>query len=205
MTRRAGRGQLSSIDLLPEDCAPHVAWANQQLALNERTAQNIWEEFNERLAEHDQEISRSAFGRHSVRLADTTARLAETDRIVSAMGDRMAGRSSDDLTIMVSELGKTLVFEILQGAGAGGIDPKGAKALAGAVLDFNRAQATSTKRRAELEREAQERIDAETDKVIEAVREEAGLSDERIAQLRRDFLGVRDAPGVRPDGEGAAT
>ena len=191
---RAGRGQLSSIDLLPEECRPHVAWANQELAQNERTAQDIWEELNDRLEPLGQEISRSAFGRHSVRLAETTARMAETDRIVSAMGERMAGRSSDDLTIMVAELGKTLVFEILQGAGAGGVSPKGAMELAAALKSFNGAQATSSKRRVELEREAEDRIEAEVEKVVEKVSTEAGLTAERAAEIRRKVLGVRTAP-----------
>ena len=195
MGRRAGRGRLSSIDLLPEECRPDVAWANQELARNERPAQDIWTELNERLAAHGHSVSRSAFGRHSVRLADTTARLAETDRIVQAMGERMAGRSSDDLTIMVGELGKTLVFEILQGAGAGGVSPKGAMELAAALKSFNAAQATSSKRRAELEREAEARIEEAVEEVIEKVAAEPGLSADAVDQIRRDVLGIRRPTG----------
>ena len=51
MTRRQGRGRQSSIDLLPEDCDPIIAWAAGELAENSRTQQDIYEEFYTRLGE----------------------------------------------------------------------------------------------------------------------------------------------------------
>lgn len=188
MAKRVGRGQLSKIDMLPEEAQPDIAWANEELRKRERLAKDILAEFNGRLADRGlAPISAAAFNRHSTQLAMTTRRLEETHRIVAALGSRLDETSSDDLTIMVAELGKTLVFELLQGAGVEGMAPKDAKDLAMAARSFAQSQSVSSARRLQLEKQIVDKVDEVTEKVAHA----AGLSADRAAEIRREVLGVR--------------
>jgi hypothetical protein len=188
MAGRRGRGRLSSIDQLPAEAEPDIVWAAGELRKRDRLQIDILAEFNARLADRGLgPISKSAFNRHSMQLAQTTRRIEETHRIVSALGERLDETASDELTVMVAELGKTLVFELLQGAGEEGFKPKDAKELAMAVRSFAQAQSVSSSRRLKLEREMAEKVE----EVTEAVTREAGLSEERAAEIRREVLGVR--------------
>src|SRR3546814_3044775 len=71
-----GRGRLSSIDLLPEEAEPDIVWASEQLRLREKPAKMILAEFNARLADRGiASISKSAWGRYSVRSEEHTSEL----------------------------------------------------------------------------------------------------------------------------------
>ncbi len=195
MARRKGRGRLSSIDLLPPEADPIVLWAAKELDARELPQIDLLEEFNKRLAnlalEHNldiQPISKSAFNRHSIRLSTTARRLKEGRDIAGALTERLGPDQSDSLTIMVSEFIKTLVFEMLEGAEAGSINPKGAAELARALKTAVQAQSISTDRRRKVEKEFADKAE----KAIDKVADEAGLSAEIVSQLRRDFLGVRE-------------
>src|SRR3990167_9509359 len=127
MARRKGRGRLSSIELLPPDAELIVAWAMGELRDRKRHQVEILAEFNERLQALAKEtglvvppISRTAFNRYTLRLASTARRLEETHEIASAITERLQPGESDDLTVMVAETLKTLIFEILEGAAGEG-------------------------------------------------------------------------------------
>lgn len=87
-----GRGRLSNIELLPEECAHVVHWAAQELQKRERHQTEIYAEFTEKLLAiraEDGELdfaipSRSAFNRYSVNLAEMTKRINDTRDIASA-------------------------------------------------------------------------------------------------------------------------
>ena len=114
MSRR-GRGQLSSIELLPDEADCAVAWAAEELNARERTQVDILTEFNERLAELNLgPISASAFGRHSMRLARLGRRRSDVREITKALSARLEPGEVDDLTIMTAETIKMLVFELLE-------------------------------------------------------------------------------------------
>lgn len=192
--RRRGRGRLSAIDRLPEECDAAVAWAAQELSGRDRTQTEIYAEFREKLiavqggtgAGFDVP-SFSAFNRYSLRLAAMTRRIEETRAIATTITERLDAGASDDLTVIAAEAIKTLIFEILQSAGEGGVSTKGAQELANALRAAAAAQSVSTARRQKVEAEFAEKVD----EVVETVGREAGLSAERVAQLRREFLGVR--------------
>lgn len=197
-----GRGRLSALQLLPEPCAPHVAWASAELNRNERSQTDIYREFSERLEatqrEHRGELefaipSFSAFNRHSLRLAAATHRMNEIRQISSSLFDDYDPADSDQLTIIASEAVKTLVMEIYMSKGESGLDPKGAMALANALRAASQAQSVSSARRQKVEAEFAKKAG----KALDAVSKELGLPAERVAQLRRDFLGVR--PIARSD------
>ena len=186
---RKGRGRLSSIDLLPDVATPDIAWAMEELRKRERLQIDILEEFNSRLADHGiTPISSSAFNRHSIKLATIARRIEETRAITSVLTERLEPGDTDDLTIMVAETIKTLVFEMLTTGGEAGFNPKQAKEMAEAIRAASSAQKVSADRRQSIEKELAQKVD----KVTQTIGKEAGLDAETIAKLRRDFLGVRE-------------
>lgn len=208
MTKRAGRGRLSAIDLLPPECDELISWAAQQLGMRSRSQLDIYAEWKQKLIALQGETgvgfdipSFSSFNRYSVKLADITRRLEQTREIAGALSERFDPATSDHLTLVATEAIKSLVFELLQAGGEAGLDPKGAMQLAAALKSALQAQSVSTARRLKVEREFEQKAEA----AIEKVAGEMGLSADRVAQLRREFLGVRpkrdgeSLPGLKKD------
>ncbi len=182
---RTRRGRLSSIDLLPEEAQGDVIWAVEELRKRERLQKDILEEFNGRLADRGiGAVSSSAFNRFAVRKAKAFARLDEVRQISSALTDALGPNTADDLTITVSETIKTLVFEILEGAGQ--ISPKGAMELASALKSAVQAQSISSDRRKRIEADLAKR----TEKAVEEVRKVKGLTAETADEIKAKILGV---------------
>lgn len=94
---------------------------------------------------------------------------------------------ADEVTVMVAELLKVVLLEQLEG---GELKPKEAMELGRALQSVVSAQKTSTEHRKKLEQESAARVAEAFDEAEKAV-SEAGLSADRIAQLRREFLGVK--------------
>jgi hypothetical protein len=196
VARRAGRGRLSAIDQLPDECSEIITWAAKELAQRDLTQLAIYAEFKQKLIALQGETglgfdipSFSSFNRYSLRLASMTRRLQQTREIAAAISERFDAGTSDELTLMAAEAIKTLVFEILDTRGEAGLDPKGAMQLAGALYRAAQAQGVSTSRRIKVEAEFEKKADAAIDKVAG----ELGLTADRTAQLRREFLGVKAA------------
>lgn len=205
-----GRGRLTAIDQLPEECDGIVSWAAQSLADRERTQVDIYSEFKQQLIalQGEQGLafdipSFSAFNRYSLRLAMVSRRLEQTREIAATLSDRMDASGSDDLTLIAAEAIKTLIFEVLQSSGEAGLSPKGAMELANALRAASAAQVSSSNRRLKLEAEAklrkvEEDMKAKAESALDTLSREPGISKDAIARARRDFLGVRpkkkDAP-----------
>lgn len=191
---RTGRGRLSSIDQLPEAADEIVLDIAEQLRKREREQQDILAEFNDRLAEIDLgPISKSAFNRYSMRMAEISRRLDNTREITRVLTDKLQPGQQDDLTVMTAEMIKMLVFELLNEAGDAGISPKGAMEMASAIKNAAAAQRISSDRRAKLESEIAAKVDQAVEQVAEKLEREGGLSADLVAQMRRDFLGVKQA------------
>jgi len=183
----ARRGRLSKIDMLPDEATEDVIWVCQQLAERRLTQKDILAEFNERLAEKGIEaVSRDCLKRKSFRLAATQRRMAEAREMFEGLSSQFTAANVDENTVILGEFIKTLIIELL-GDETGGRSPKQAMELARAYQATVSAQKISTARRQALEAEAKKM----TEKVIEKVTQEAGLSPERAAQIRRDVLGLR--------------
>lgn len=205
-----GRGRLTAIDQLPDECEPIVGWAAQELADRTRTQVEIYGEFKQKLIalQGEQGIdfdipSFSAFNRYSVRLAMISRRLEQTREIAATLSERMDAAGSDDLTLIAAEAIKTLIFEVLQAKGEAGINPKGAMELANALRAASAAQASSSNRRLKLEaeeklRRVESEMKANAEKALDTLSNEPGISKDAIARARRDFLGVR--PMKKKDG-----
>lgn len=198
MSRRTGRGRLSSIELLPPEAEPIVAWAMGELRARKHTQLDILDEFNKRLRKLAAEteiaiepISLSAFNRHALRLATTARRLEETRSIAAALTERLEPGDADDLTVMIAETIKTLIFEILEAGvdkkGRPAIDPKGAMELARALHSAASAQAVSSARRTKVEKEFAAKAAAAIDSVAKA----KGLTAETVSDIKAQILGVK--------------
>jgi hypothetical protein len=191
----AGRGRLSGIELLPEECGSVVSWASDALQDRDRTLTDIYKEFVARLEAVEKEYrgeleiripSFSAFGRYSVRLATMTRRLDETREIATAIASKFDAQASDDLTLIAAEAIKTLIFELLTSKGESGIDPKGAMALANALRASAQAQTVSSDRRRKAEADFAEKAKAAVANVAKA----RGLTADTTDAILSQILGV---------------
>jgi hypothetical protein len=200
MTRRAGRGRLSSIELLPPDAEPVVAWAMGELRERKHTQIDILEEFNKRLRGVASEtgatiepISLSAFNRYAIRLAATARRLEETREIAATITKRLGPDQADDLTVLAAETIKVLIFELLEGSNQEGgdeITTKGAMELARALHSAVSAQHVSSERRRRIEKD----FATQAAKAIDQVSKSEGLSQAVIEAIKSRILGVKGKP-----------
>lgn len=195
--RRRGRGRLSGIELLPEEASDIVVWASRELSKRERMQTDIYAEFRQKLIALQGELGLefnipafSSFNRFSIRQAELGRRLEETRQISSALADRLDGVGNEDLTVMVIEALKTLIFEILSSSGEAGATPEDVLNMARAIQSLVGASKMSNAQRQKFQEELVAATDDAIDKAATVARE-AGVSAERIAQMRRDFLGVR--------------
>lgn len=185
---REGRGRLSSIDLLPEEAEEDVVWALEELRARRHHQSTILAEFNLRLADKDiSPISKSAWNRFAVRKAIQFRRLDEMRRMSSEIVAQLGPESADDVTVMIAEMLKLSMLNLLEGDQ---IAPKAVMELSKALQSTVSAQRGSEEYRRKLEARVSAEMSRAADK-LETVGRENGLSADRIAQLRRDFLGVR--------------
>lgn len=186
--RRQGRGRLSSIDTLPEDAEEDVVWALEALRERKLPQSIILEEFNARLIAKDIDpISKSAFNRYAVRKAIQFRKMDEVRRISSELVDTLGTDEPDDVTVLVAEMIKVSLFRILEDRDAG---PKEVMEMARALQATVSAQRGSEEYRKQLEKRVAQQLEEAADRAEVKMRE-AGLPADRIAQLRRDFLGVK--------------
>lgn len=183
----AGRGRLSSIQMLPAEAADDVLWANQELYANQRPIKDIFEEFNERLAAKGLEpISRTAFYNRSLKLAAAQRRMREAREMFSGLASEFTAEDVDENTIVLGEYLKTLIQELVDD-GAGRKDTKGAQELASAYRSVVAGQKISTDRRMKLVAE----LETKTVQAVEKVARERGLSDDTVEEIKARILGVR--------------
>jgi hypothetical protein len=164
---RRGLGRRSSIDLLPEEAEPDVVWVAEELRQGKRLQIEILAEFNARLADRGiAPVSKSAFGRYSVRKAMQFRQLDEVRRISTELASTLGTGGADELTIAVSEMVKLAAFRQLE---RGMDDPKGVMELARAVQAAAAAAKTSAEYRRRLEEEHNARFEKAVDDVEEQV------------------------------------
>jgi hypothetical protein len=182
--------RLSSIDLVPDYAQDDIVWAISELNQRQRTQQEILFDLNHRLASKGVEpISSSAFNRKALKLRAVQIRLDEARHIFTGIADQFTPEKVDDNNIVLGEFIKMLVFELTQ-ADAAQRSPKDAMELARAFHDTVKGQAISSARRGKL----QDEYRSKTAAALGAVAKKAGLSKERVAELRDEFLGLADTP-----------
>lgn len=184
------RNRLTSMDLVPDEAQDDIVWAIGELNLRQRTQQEILFDLNTRLAQKGVDpISSSAFNRKAVKLRAVQIRLDEARHIFTGIADQFTPEKVDDNNIVLGEFIKMLVFELTQ-ADAAQRSPKDAMELARAFHDTVKGQSMSSARRGKLEEEYRKKTSA----AIGAVARKAGLSKERVTELRDEFLNLADKP-----------
>ena len=191
----AGRGRLSSLDLVPEEGQDDIRWAYGELNKRARTAADILFELNDRLAAKGLEeftVSKSAFGRKSVAIARAGARIAEQRAIFSGIAEHLTPEGMDQGNVALGEFIKTLIAEIISQAEDGGLSADEAMKLAKGFQSAVSAQNLSLARRGKAESALKARVEQAADAAGEVARK-AGLSAETVEALKAEILGVRRA------------
>ena len=197
MKAPTGRGRLSSIDQLPDWADEARVWAFEQLREKKLTQVEILDGFNERLRaaawqegiSHPPQISSSAFNRTAIRIARLGRRLAETREIAAALAPRLDEVGDDQLTLLISNTIKTLVNEMLENAGELAADGATAEMLmftSRALKHAEEAKRISTDTRSKIDKELRDK----TEKAIETVAKERGMTSETVNAIKARVLGV---------------
>lgn len=198
--RTEGRGRLSSIDMLPEEAEPDIIWALEQLRAREMPSKMILAEFNGRLADRGiAPVSKSAWGRYSIRKAIQFRKLDEVQRISGELVTSLGTDGPDSVTVMVAEMVKLAAFQLLED---GNQSSKSIMEISRALSAVVSAQRGSEEYRRRLEQRVSAQLNDAADRV-EKLASEAGLSADRAAELRRDYLGIRPKVAL-PDAGGDA-
>lgn len=189
--RREGRGRLSALDLLPDEAEPDLVWALEALRERAMPQTAILAEFNARLADRKiAGVSKSSFNRWSIRKAQQFRRLDEIRAITGDIIGNLGTDGADNVTMAVGEMVKAAVYERLEGDN----DPKALLALSRSLAAVVAAQRASADHRAKIEAREAAHVTQVADRA-ESVLREAGLGKDRIAELRREFLGVGKGGG----------
>jgi hypothetical protein len=190
-----GRGRLSLIDQMPNECDAIITWAASELSDREKSQTDIYAEFVQRCeelkaaygGELDFEIpSFSSFNRYSMKLAKMTRRMDETRQIVKSLSSGYDVKDSDALTVMAAETLKTLVLQISTMADPEDVRPQDLMHIASAFRQSVQAQSMSSARRQKVEE-----FEAKAGKAVEAVAKARGLTKETSDAILEEFLGVK--------------
>lgn len=191
MSRRSGRGRLSSIDLLPEHADGVVQKALAALAERKKPQVTILNQLNFELAALDppvEPISKSAFNRFSIGFSAQARRLTEAREAAAAMAERMDDMPEGDVGLLLGETIKSLLNDVLVDGMLKGDSPS-IKQLQGAADALHRLE-RARRDNAETAKLAQSFIKRAAD-AVERAASETGLTGETIEGIKREILGVR--------------
>ena len=185
-----GRGRLSFIDTLPDECREDVDWAIEELKGRKRTQEEIRDEFNLRLLSKGADpVSKTSFNRYSLKLAKHWGAMMQVREAAAMFAERMDEEPDGDVGLLIGETIKALVYQAVSD-----IEMDDASAsmkmlaqAAHAVQRLEQARGVNIKT-ALLKREKF------LEKVADQVEESAlaaGVSGEAAADLRRRLLGVK--------------
>lgn len=182
----AGRGRLSSLDLLPEEAQDDLIWAIGQLNQRQRSQADILFELNDRLEVKGIEgISKSAFNRKSMRLAKRAGQLEERRFIYAGIAEKLTPDEVAKSDLVLGEFLKCLIDEVMDGDA---LASKNVMELARAYRDTIAAQSHSAELRRKAEAEANSKLKKAVDEVGIVARK-AGVSQETLDEINRQ-LGV---------------
>lgn len=185
---RKGRGRLSSIDMLPEEAQPHLQWANEQLAQRKLTQDEIRIRFNLELEKLDIPIiSRSAFNRASINGALLARYMDQQSRVMAVMVDRLGKTAESDVGMLLTEVVKILIYDVLSGSITSGEAPsmKMLREASIAIRNLEAGRKTSVQT-SSLKAEFRERA-------VEAVEEagkKTGLDEAALDEIRERVYGI---------------
>lgn len=203
--RRVGRGRLSSIEMLSRECEEDILWVKIELDARQKPQTEILDEFNARIAaKGESPISKGAFSRYSVNAA-TLRREMEMERELNRLAYELLPDTGESDPLVVAR--ETLKLRLSALSADRNADPKAVSTLTLAIGRLNRTlldDKAEARREDEYNRKADER-QREADKAaaeeeqrkvnamaesVATIAQEAGLSPDRIAAIRRGVLGL---------------
>lgn len=188
----AGRGRLSSLDLVPDEGQEEIRWAYSELNKRERTQADILFELNDRLTARgleDHTVSKSAFNRRSVAIARASSRIKLQRDIFAGIADGLTPENIARGDLALAEFIKALIGEIVSEM-EGDLTPKGAMELARAFQAVVGAQKTSHDRKTAAEKDLASRV-ASTAEEVGKVARKAGLTAQTVDELKEKILGIK--------------
>ena len=189
--RRPSR--LSSLDLLPTEAEEDIAWAKEELRAKKRLQQDILSELNLKLTiKGIKPISASAFSRAFLRMQAAISRFEEMREIAAVVAEKLEVGAGEDITLMVSELIKTLIYETLEDAGQLRVNGATAEMLANFALALKSAE-QSRKLTADMRLGVVRDLEKRAAKAIDAVGKERGLTAETVKDIKSAFLNLKAA------------
>jgi len=145
----------------------------------------------ERLKELGEEtVSRSSLHRYASKFDAVSAQLKQTREMAAAFAQEMGAIQDTDGHKVIAQMMQALLMRHGMDAMSEENAP-GAKELA-QLSKAIRDQIASSAQREKLRKEIEAEANRKAADSMEKVATEAGLSAERVAQIRRDFLGVRE-------------
>lgn len=181
----AGRGRLSSLDLLPDEAQDDLIWALAELNQRRRTQADILFELNDRLeAKGLDTISRSAFSRKSVSLAKRANRLTERDHLYAGVQGRFTPEKVGRDDVILGEFVKGLIDEAVD---RDDMTTKQIMELARAYKDIISGQKISAENTAKAKKEIGKVMD-QVEAVVEASGNKDGLAV--LKKIREDVYGI---------------
>lgn len=140
------------------------------------------------------DIARSTAHRHLQKWQRAARRVRRVREFASAMSLELEEGKEDQTVRVLAETVADMAFEMVEAIQEG--ETVGAKDLANLgrmVKDLSQGLALSAQRQLKIREEIAKKLAKQLDSAVQdaAAAGEKGLSADRIAQLRRDFLGVR--------------
>lgn len=178
----------SKIDRLPAEIRELIG----KLRRDGRTI----EEIKAKLDELDIDVSRSSLGRHTQELDKIMAEIERSRGISEAVIDKLGDEPESRSARLNVELMHSLLTRCLMGGDEPiELDAKEAMFLATAIDKLASASSKDVDRLAKIEKRAMEKARREADEAaataLETAASKGGLSKEKIAALKADFLGMR--------------
>ena len=181
--RCKGRGRPSSIDQLPEDLRVEI---NAALRDRRLTQSKILEAINPVLTVRGEKpISKSALGRYAMAVEEKGAMMREAREAADALVGGLGEHKGTDLGRAVTELVKTLTFNLVLNDGEVDVDTLNKVALLSQRIE--RASSMSQERERKIKDQT---LEAAADAVKETAAD-GGLSDEAADMIRRQILGIK--------------
>lgn len=180
-------GRRSSIEQLPGELADLC----HRLIREGRTIEDITDKLNEL----DADVSRSAVGRYVKSARDQMRQYQDATAVAGQWVAQLGENPSGDVGALLAEMLKTVAFQTLatmapetDGSKARPTKPMDIMLLAKAIRDLEATSKANIERREKIERAALER----QAKAAERVAKKQGMSADQWAQIRAQFLGIKD-------------
>lgn len=185
---RGKRGRLSSIDLLPEEVAPDIQWAYEEIKARRMPQLQILGELNKRLADRGlKRLSKSAFNRKVMWLVGHGDALLRAREIAAVMAEKLDDVPEGDVGLLLGEVIKSIVFDLVSdGQLNDSVSMNMAVQASVALQKLEDARRLSVETRVKVAKSfARKAADA-----VEAAGQAKGMTRDTIEAIKAKILGI---------------